>query len=351
MEWIQYKIHTTSDTVEMIGELLYEAGIQGFEISDNIPPTPEEEKQMYTDIPAALAPDDGTAVITFYTEGKNAESEKEFYSTGSSLRDERLSDSPAIQSPQEMIALLKQKIQETQSYFPFPEPKIEYSIQDDSQWKDKWKDSFKAFRIADDIIIKPVWEETPDFATAKDTIVQIDPGSAFGTGTHETTKLCLLSLRNYLSENTTILDAGCGSGILAISALLSGARSAFCLDIDPAAVNGTLENASLNHLGTDRIQAVHGNILEDTSLIHSLCPEPFDIAVANILADVIIPLTDYIRPFIKENGIFISSGILAEKADDVEQVLNKNHFTVLEKNTMGEWVSFVAQNTPLSTAK
>lgn len=351
MKWVQYKIHTTSDAVEMVGELLHEAGIQGFEISDNKPLTPEEEKQMYTDIPAVLAPDDGTAVITFYTEGENTESEKEFYSTGSSLRDERLSDSSAIQSPQEMIALLKQKIQETQSYFPFPEPIIEYSIQDDSQWKDKWKDNFKAFRIADDIIIKPVWEETPDFATAKDTIVQIEPGSAFGTGTHETTKLCLLSLRNYLSENTTILDAGCGSGILAISALLSGARSAFCLDIDPAAVNGTLENASLNHLGTDRIQAVHGNILGDTSLIHSLCPEPFDIAVANILADVIIPLTDHIRPFLKKNGIFISSGILAEKADDVEQALTKNHFTVLEKNTMGEWVSFVAQNTPLSTAK
>lgn len=351
MKWIQYKIHTTSDAVEMVGELLYEAGIQGFEISDNIPPTPEEEKQMYTDIPATLAPDDGTAVITFYTEGKNTESEKAFYSTGSSLRDERLSDSPAIQSPQEMIALLKHKVHEVQSYFPFPEPIIEYSIQDDSQWKDKWKDNFRSFRIADDIIIKPVWEEIPDFATAKDTIVQIEPGSAFGTGTHETTKLCLLSLRNYLSENTTILDAGCGSGILAISALLSGARSAFCLDIDPAAVTGTLENASLNHLGSDRIQAVHGNILEDTSLIHSLCPEPFDIAVANILADVIIPLSDHIRPFIKENGIFISSGILAEKADDVEQALIKNHFTVLEKNTMGEWVSFVAQNTPLSPAK
>lgn len=343
MKWIQYQIHTTTDAVDLIGELLCEIGIQGFEISDHVPLTPEEEKQMYTDIPASLAPDDGTATITFYTEGENSDEEKEFYSTGSSLRDERLSKAILPQSPEELIASLQQKITDLRNYCSFPEPAIDYSIQDDSQWKDTWKDNFKAFRVADDIIIKPVWEDTPDFATAADTIIQIEPGSAFGTGTHETTKLCLLSLRKYLSENTTILDAGCGSGILAISALLSGASRAFCLDIDPAAVRGTLENAARNNLQADRIQAVHGNILEDAAMIHSLCPEPFDIAVANILADVIIPLTDYIRPFLKEQGFFISSGILAEKADDVEQALRNNHFKILEKNTLGEWVCFVAQ--------
>lgn len=344
MKWIQYRIHTTTDAVDMIGEVLYECGIQGFEVTDNVPLTPEEEKQMYTDIPAVLAPDDGTAVITFYTEGDNDESEKIFYSTGSSLRDERLESTDSTRTPEEMLEMLQQRFQELQNYFPFPEPQMEYSVQDDSQWKDKWKEGFQAFRVADDIIIKPVWEDVPSFATEHDIIVQIEPGSAFGTGTHETTKLCLQSLKKYIRPDTTLMDAGCGSGILAISALLSGARSAFCLDIDPAAVEGTLENAGLNDLGNDRIHAIHGNILEDAATIRALCPHPFDVVVANILADVIIPLTGHIRPFLKKNGVFISSGILAEKADDVEQALRTNHFTILEKSTMGEWVSFVARN-------
>ncbi len=343
MKWIQYKIHTTTATVDTLGELLYELGISGFEISDNVPLTPEEESRMFTGIPAELPPDDGTATITFYTEGENEESEKEFYSTGSSLRDERLEDTPDYLTPDELIQKIKERVKELQNYFAFPEPEIEYSIQDDSQWKDKWKDNFKAFRVTEDIVVKPVWEDIPDFATEKDTIIEIEPGSAFGTGTHETTQLCLVPLKKYLTEQTRLMDAGCGSGILAICALLSGAKSAFCLDIDPAAVSGTLENAALNHLGEDRLQAVLGNILENPEEICRQCPEPFDVVVANILADVIVPLTDYIRPFLKKDGIYISSGILAEKAGDVENALKKNRFEIIEKNVMGEWVSFVAK--------
>lgn len=222
-------------------------------------------------------------------------------------------------------------------------PQINYSIEDDSQWKDKWKDNFKAFRVADDIIIKPTWEETPDDADQNDIIMQIDPGSAFGTGTHETTKLCLLSLRKYITPDTTLLDAGCGSGILAICSLLCGAKSAFCLDIDPYAVEATIENAALNNIEETRIKAKHLNILEDTENVRNELKEPVDIAVANILADVIIPLSDCIANFIKPGGLFISSGILAEKADLVEEALLKNNFEIIEKNTLGDWVSFVCK--------
>lgn len=340
MKWTKYEIHTTTDAVDAIGEILYELGIPGFEITDNIPPSPEEEKQMYTDIPADLAPDDGSATITFYTEADPAE-ESDFYSTGSSLRDTGIVQ-PCWDAP-ELLQTLQERINSLQEVFPFPTPSVSVSEEDDSLWKDKWKENFRSFRIADDIIIKPVWEEKPDFAGKKDIILEIEPGSAFGTGTHETTKLCLLSLRKYISSDTSLLDAGCGSGILAISALLCGAKSAFCLDIDPSAVSGTQENARLNHLEPPRIQAVQANILEERNRIHSLCPEPFDIAVANILADVIIPLADYIGEFLKPGGIFISSGILAEKAGDVEAALLRNHFTILETNTLGEWISFVAR--------
>ena len=173
--------------------------------------------------------------------------------------------------------------------------------------------------------------------------MQIDPGSAFGTGTHETTKLCLLSLRKYITTETTLLDAGCGSGILAICSLLCGAKSAFCLDIDPYAVEATIENAALNNIEETRIKAKHLNILEDTENVRNELKEPVDIAVANILADVIIPLSDCIANFIKPGGLFISSGILAEKADLVEEALQKNNFEIIEKNTLGEWVSFVCK--------
>lgn len=341
MKWIRYDIHTTTKDADTIGDILTEFGIYGFEISDHVPLTQKEEKMMYTDIPADLGPDDGTSVLTFYTEAPDNET-KEFYSTGSSLRDADM-HTETIFEPNELISSIRSRIEQMQQYFPIEIPEINFCMQDDSLWKDKWKENFKAFHVADDIIIKPSWEETPADAGPDDIIIEIDPGSAFGTGTHETTKLCLLTLRKYITPETTILDAGCGSGILAIAALLCGAKSAFCLDIDPAAVEGTIENAAKNHIEPERITAIHANILEDSSTVKKQCGGTFQIAVANILADVIIPLSDYIGEFISKDGIFISSGILVEKADDVEKALLKNHFTIIEKNTLGDWVSFVAK--------
>ncbi len=343
MKWIQYKVNTTTDAVDMIGEILYELGIQGFEVSDHVPLTAEEEKQMFTDIPAEMEPDDGKATVTFYTEGQNAPDEREFYSTGSSLRDAAFAQTAAFADPNGLIRTLQTRIREIQQFFPFPDPEISFSVQDDSQWKDKWKDNFHPFRVTDDLIVTPIWEPHPDIASPDDTLLLIEPGSAFGTGTHETTRLCMTSLRKYITSQSRILDAGCGSGILAIAALLCGADSAFCLDIDPLAVSGTMENAERNHISSDRIRAFHGNILKDSTAITELCPDPFDIVVANILADVIVPLTDIIRPFLKPDGIFISSGILTSRADDVRNALLRNNFTILEENTLGEWISFTAR--------
>ena len=325
MNWLKYELHTNTHDAPIIGNILCSMGIDGFEIKDHVPLTEKEEKQMYTDIPADMGADDGSSILTFYTEVPGEEN-TEFFSTGSSIRDEDISDSEKeILEPEVLIRRLKKKIKKI------------------SQWKDKWKDNFKAFRVADDIIIKPTWEEVPEDASENDIIMQIDPGSAFGTGTHETTKLCLLSLRKYITTETTLLDAGCGSGILAICSLLCGAKSAFCLDIDPYAVEATIENAALNNIEETRIKAKHLNILEDTENVRNELKEPVDIAVANILADVIIPLSDCIANFIKPGGLFISSGILAEKADLVEEALLKNNFEIIEKNTLGEWVSFVCK--------
>ena len=345
MKWIQYQIHTTTDCSELIGELLAEFGINGYEISDNIPPSAKEQARMYTDIPADLPPDDGRCVITFYTEVPG-DSDPTYYSTGSSLRDAQLriqQEQHTVLPPGQLIQALSEQIQERKRYIPIEVNDMHYSLVDDSQWKDKWKENFKPFRVAEDILIKPSWEDTPADCPAEDIIVQIDPGSAFGTGIHETTRLCLSSLRKYITADTTILDAGCGSGILAICALLCGAHSSFCLDIDPAAVSAAIHNAALNGIDSSRITAVHANILEDGGQIRKQADIPFDIAVANILADVIIPLASQIGDYLKPHGLFISSGILAEKADAVQAAIEQNGFEIIEQNTMGEWVSFVAR--------
>ena len=340
MKWIKYQIHTTTKYANIIGDILCELDINGYEITDHVPLTEKEEKQMYTDIPADMGFDDGTSILTFYTEAPD-NNDNAFFSTGSSLRDGRMEDKD-IPVPGDIIGKIQSRITAMQEFIPVPVPVINYSVEDDTEWKDKWKENFKPFRIADNIIIKPTWEQIPDDMGNDDIILEIDPGSAFGTGTHETTKLCLLSLRDYITPGTEILDAGCGSGILAISALLCGAKSAFCLDIDPAAVDAALENAKVNNISPERIKVFKANILEDTDIITKNHPGLFDIAVANILADVIVLLASHIGRYIKDNGLFISSGILAEKAGEVEEALLNNNFRITSKNTLGEWVSFIA---------
>ena len=352
MKWIRYDIHTTTKDADAIGEILSEAGIAGYEISDHVPLSQKEEKQMFTDIPADPGADDGFATLTFYTEDIE-NTNQTFYSTGSSLRDEQLREEPPkrLHSPEEWIEIIRTRILAMQEFLPIDLPEFEYCIQDDSLWKNKWKENFKPFYAADDILIKPTWETLPADVKPEDIVIEIDPGSAFGTGTHETTKLCLQILRKYITPESRILDAGCGSGILAIASLLCGAKSAFCLDIDPSAVNATLENAQKNHIARTRLQAIHANILNDSISIQKKCNGPFDISVANILADVIISLSSHIGDFMKPDGIFIASGILAEKADAVKDALLQNHFIIIEKKTLGEWVAFVAKKHPIQSAE
>lgn len=345
MKWIKYELHTTTKDADSIGEILVECGIGGYEITDHVPLSKKDEKAMYTDIPKDMGVDDGTSVLTFYTEAlENETLEKDFFSTGSSLRDEEqlLQDAPVF-SAEEWIQKIMEALGQRKELLAIELPQITYTVEDDSLWKDKWKENFKPFRIAEDIIIKPSWEEVPADASESDIVIEIDPGSAFGSGTHETTKLCLLSMRKYITPDTLLLDAGCGSGILAIASVLLGAKEVLGLDIDPAAVSGTLENAGKNRISSDRLQAIHANILEDAERIKRKHPEKFHVVVANILADVILLLAGKVREFMSEDGVFISSGILSERAGDVEQALERNGFEILEKNEMGEWCSFAAK--------
>ena len=343
MKWMKFTVETTTEATELVSYMLTELGIEGIEIEDNIPLTKEEEEQMYIDIPAVLPEDEGIAKIHFYIVPDSGI--LPYFSTGSSIRDEKMQkeQKPLFSSPEDLIARIKEELEELAVFTDIGAGRVTWSYTEDKDWINNWKEFFKPFYVAEDILIKPTWEELPA-GTKEDTIViELDPGTAFGTGSHETTRLCLLSLRKYIHNQVRILDAGCGSGILAIAALKLGAAYGFGLDIDPAAVKASDENAQLNGIGARQFDTACGNILQDVNMDAIKEHGLFDIAVANILADVIISLSGVIGSYIKPDGLFISSGILEEKAEEVEKAILANGFSIIEKNTLGEWVSFVAR--------
>ena len=174
-------------------------------------------------------------------------------------------------------------------------------------------------------------------------MIEIDPGTAFGTGAHETTRLCILGLRKYITSETKLLDVGCGSGILSIIGLKLGAKYATGTDIDPAALTATYENVEVNHIKKEQFQAMAGNIIDDKTMQEELNVSQYDIVVANILADVIIPLSKTLKELMRSGAIFISSGIIDMKKSEVEEAILENEFEILEMNEMGDWVSFVAR--------
>ncbi|HHU73495.1 MAG TPA: 50S ribosomal protein L11 methyltransferase [Clostridiales bacterium] len=332
MKWTKFTLDTTTEAVDLISDMLSDYGIEGIEIIDNVPITDEEKKQMFVDILPILEKDDGTAKVSFYVDPKE---------------DQDL-----------LLQKIRKGLKELSNFVSIGSGNIEISETEDKDWLNNWKQFFKPFRIDEDILIKPTWEELSD-VKEKDLVIEIDPGISFGTGSHETTKLCILSLKKYLKENSTVLDAGSGSGILSILAKKLGARAVLGIDIDEHATKSAIENAQVNHLPTISIDSIEndinklhqagglgfvtGNIIEDDGIRQQIGKDMYDIVVANILADVIIPLAAVITENLKKDGIYIVSGIINTKEKEVQEALLSNHFTILETNRMGDWVSFVAQ--------
>ncbi len=318
MKWTKFTLDTTTEAVDLVSDMLNDLGITGIEINDNVPITEEERKQMFIDILPELSEDDGTAQVSFYVgadEDVNAFSEK-----------------------------VKAGMEELSAYTNIGTGKIEISQTEDKDWINNWKAFFKPFRIDDTIVIKPTWEELTDKKEG-DLIIEIDPGTSFGTGAHETTKLCIIAMKQYMKPNAVVLDAGSGSGILSILAKKLGAEEVIGLDIDPNATISAIQNSEVNRLEieTGKLSFLTGNIIEDDTIRTEIGKNKYDMVVANILADVIIPLSDVIGENLKDGGLFISSGIIYMKEEAVREALLKNHFTILEVNKMGDWVSFVAR--------
>lgn len=327
MKWTKLALTTTTEAEDLVIDLLSELGIDGVEISDNVPITEEEKKQMFIDILPELDEADHTAVIQFYL-------------------DEEADHEATVQA-------IEQGLQELRNFVDVGSGTIEVSETEDVDWINNWKEFFKPFRVDDSIVIKPTWE-TYEATEGDDIVVDIDPGVAFGTGSHETTKLCILNLKKYLKQGDHVLDVGCGSGILSILALKLGAGRVVATDIDPNAVTASHENAEVNHisscseleqLGVDgkTLAVMAGDIISDASFRQSLGEEGYEVVVANILADVIIPLSGVIQETMKPGGLFISSGIIDMKRDQVREALSANGFEIVEETNMGDWFSFVCR--------
>ena len=209
----------------------------------------------------------------------------------------------------------------------------------DEDWANNWKQFYKPMEIGQRLLVKPSWEELP--APTDRIVLEIDPGMVFGTGTHETTQLCLAQLDEHVRPGMKVIDLGCGSGILSVAALLLGVDRALGVDIDPNAVDIAYNNADENGIARDRYTVVAGNVLDDNGFVDSL-GTGYDIVVANIVAGVIVPLTDIVPRLLKKGGLYITSGIIAERAQEVIDAMQRNGFTVTYTENRKDWMVIVA---------
>lgn len=315
MKWNQFRLKTTTEAEDIVSSMLADLGIEGVQIEDKIPLTQSDKEQMFVDILPDMPEDDGCAYLTFYL-------------------DEEV-------DKHEMLLKVRQELEEMRSYLNVGDCTIEESQTEDVDWVNNWKQYFHQFYI-DDILVIPSWENVE----AKDSdkmVIHIDPGTAFGTGMHETTQLCIHQLKKYVTEDTEILDVGCGSGILGMLALKFGAKHSVGTDLDPCAIDATYENMDNNGISRDQYEVMIGNIIDDKEVQDKVGYEKYDIVAANILADVLVPLTPVIIHQLKKGGIYITSGIIEDKEEVVVEAVKKAGLEVLEVNHQGEWVSVTAR--------
>lgn len=315
MKWNRFTVKTKTEAEDIVISTLAEVGIEGVEIQDKQPLTEEDKAQMFVDIMPEGPADDGVAYLNFYLE---EDADKEAI-----LKD------------------VREALDDLKNFMDIGEATIEESQTEDKDWINNWKQYFHQFYV-DDILIVPSWEEVK--AEDKDKmILHIDPGTAFGTGMHETTQLVIRQLKKYVTPDTEMIDVGTGSGILGIVALKLGAKHVLGTDLDPCAVPAVAENKEANQIVDETFAMVIGNIIDDKAIQDQAGYEKYDIVTANILADVLIPLTPVIVNQMKKGAYYITSGILDVKEEVVVEAVKAAGLTVVEVTHQGEWVSVTAR--------
>ena len=315
MKWKQFRLKTTTQAEDIVSSMLADLGIEGVQIEDKIPLTEQDKEQMFVDILPDIPDDDGTAYLTFYL-------------------DEEEDVAPVLMN-------VRKELEDMRAFLDVGECTIEESETEDVDWVNNWKQYFHQFYI-DDILVIPSWEKVKPEDSDK-MVIHIDPGTAFGTGMHETTQLCIRALEKYVTSETEMLDVGCGSGILGMLALKFGAKHSLGTDLDPCAIDATHENMEVNGIRKDQYEVMIGNIIDDTAVQDAVGYEKYDIVAANILADVLVPLTPVIIHQMKPGAVYITSGIIEDKENVVVEAVKAAGLEVLEVNHQGEWVSVVAR--------
>lgn len=324
MKWSRLRIKTITDAEDVIISTLYDIGLEGAQIEDHVPLTSREKEQMFVDIMPDAPEDDGIAYLSFYIEQAEEESERE--------HQDRLAS---------IVEQVRQELDGIRTFMEIGDGTIALSETEDKDWINNWKEFFHQFYI-DDILVIPSWEKIEE-ADRDKPVLHIDPGTAFGTGMHETTQLCIRQLRRFVTPQTRILDVGTGSGILSILSLMFGAKEAVGTDLDPCAVNAVDDNKKNNGIREEQFRLLIGDIITDQKIREAVGYDCYDIVAANILADVLVKLTPVIVPHLKAGGVYITSGIIDEKEDVVREAVTGAGLEVLDVTYQGEWVCITAR--------
>ena len=326
MKWTKFKIKTLTEAEDIIISTLYDIGLEGAQIEDKVPLTAWEKEQMFVDIPPVTGEDDGIAYLSFFVEENE---------DGSLVMNGGTTDRKTV------LEQVEGELEDLRMFMDIGEGTVSVDETEDIDWINNWKEFFHQFYI-DDLLVIPSWEEVKEEDRDK-KILHIDPGTAFGTGMHDTTQLCIRQIKKFLTPETTLLDVGSGSGILAIISLMYGIKHAVGTDLDPCAVEAVRENMEANSIAPECFEMMIGNIITDKTVQDKVGYKKYDIVVANILADVLVPLTPVIVNQLKQGGVYITSGIIDNKEQTVRSAVEAAGLEVVEVTYQGEWVSVTAR--------
>ena len=326
MKWKKFQIKTVTQAEDILISALYDIGLEGAQIEDKVPLTALEKEQMFVDILPEGPADDGVAYLSFFVEEDG---------------DGRLLLQGETVTEEQVLKRVRAELEQLRAFCEIGEGSIAVDETEDIDWINNWKQYFHQFYI-DDLLVIPSWEEVKSEDAGK-RVLHIDPGTAFGTGMHETTQLCIRQLKKYITPQTELLDVGTGSGILAILSLMYGARHAVGTDLDPCSVDAVEENRKNNHILPEQFEMKIGNLITEKEVQDWVGYEKYDIVVANILADVLVALTPVIVGQLKPGGIYITSGIIDDKEQTVTDAVQQAGLKLLEVTRQGEWVSVTAK--------
>ncbi len=322
MKWMRFRVRTTAAAEDILVSSMQDIGLYGAQIEDHVPLTAAEKEQMFVDIMPEEPEDDGSAVLSFYVE---------------EAEDGRLFLEGEEKTPEEIRDEMEEIIRRLREYSDLiGEGTVTIEETEDVDWVNNWKQFFHQFRI-DDILVIPSWEEPLPDAQEATLTFHIDPGTAFGTGAHETTQLCIREIRRYLTKGAVLLDVGTGSGILSILSLMLGAESAVGTELDACALPAIEDNLKANGVAADRFRVILGNLVSDKKVQDEVGYGCYDIVVANILPNVLLPLTPAAAAAVKPGGVYITSGILEGKEEEVAAAMRKAGLTIEDITAQGEW--------------